>query len=192
MIEFTILSMIPIEVFDKVKPAVGMRPLITFQGSRFDTGEYAKIKSIFLDFFRGDPTSEIDHVKGLQHVISITADTIGVIHIRSYVINQLKKSRAGSVQAELVESGPAMQLEVKRTVFCPDEIMKVATYVPKELKPTKVKNVGVDAMGDRLGRIHMKTQDLTQMQTRKMKGLKRTAEEKVADREESKKYKKEE
>lgn len=35
------------------------------------------------------------------------------------------------------------------------------------------KNVSVDLMGDKIGRIHLGKQDLAELQTRKMKGLKR-------------------
>ena len=35
------------------------------------------------------------------------------------------------------------------------------------------KNVETDLMGDKMGRIHLGRQDLNQLQTRKMKGLKR-------------------
>lgn len=37
-----------------------------------------------------------------------------------------------------------------------------------------VKNVSRDAFGTKLGRVHMKTQDFSKMQTRKLKGLKQT------------------
>lgn len=36
------------------------------------------------------------------------------------------------------------------------------------------KNVETDTIGDKVGRIHMGRQDLSQLQTRKMKGLKRS------------------
>ena len=36
------------------------------------------------------------------------------------------------------------------------------------------KNIETDLMGDKLGKIHMGKQDLKTMQTRKMKGLKRS------------------
>jgi ribosome production factor 2 len=35
------------------------------------------------------------------------------------------------------------------------------------------KNISVSAMGDKMGRIHLGKQDLKELQTRKMKGLKR-------------------
>jgi len=37
------------------------------------------------------------------------------------------------------------------------------------------KNVEIDLMGDKLGRVHLGTQDLRKLQTRKMRGLKRHA-----------------
>ena len=36
------------------------------------------------------------------------------------------------------------------------------------------KNIETDMMGDKLGRIHLGKQDLSELQTRKMKGLKRS------------------
>lgn len=46
------------------------------------------------------------------------------------------------------------------------------------------KNVEIDTIGDKLGRIHVGTQDLGKLQTRKMRGLKRRAGE--SDEESSK------
>lgn len=46
------------------------------------------------------------------------------------------------------------------------------------------KNVETDLVGDKIGRIHLGKQDLTELQTRKMKGLKRgraVSTEEVAD-----------
>ena len=42
------------------------------------------------------------------------------------------------------------------------------------LQPKRVKNVSRDSFGSKLGRVHMKRQDFSHLQTRKMKGLKRT------------------
>ena len=39
------------------------------------------------------------------------------------------------------------------------------------------KNVEIDTIGDKLGRIHVGIQDLRKLQTRKMRGLKRRAGE---------------
>ena len=47
------------------------------------------------------------------------------------------------------------------------------------LQPKKVKNMSHDVFGSKLGRVHMKRQDFRQLQTRKMKGLKRTQPHRV-------------
>ncbi|KAJ6172286.1 hypothetical protein N7470_001353 [Penicillium chermesinum] len=45
---------------------------------------------------------------------------------------------------------------------------------PNEDMKTK-KNISMDAIGDKVGRVHLGKQDLSGLQTRKMKGLKRRA-----------------
>ena len=44
------------------------------------------------------------------------------------------------------------------------------------LQPKKVKNVSYDSFGTKEGKVHMKRQDYTKLQTRKMKGLKRKSD----------------
>lgn len=46
----------------------------------------------------------------------------------------------------------------------------------------KVKNVSKDAFGTRHGQIHIPKQNIDKLQTRKMKGLKKTANEKKEQR----------
>lgn len=45
-------------------------------------------------------------------------------------------------------------------------------------KPKKIKNVTKDAFGSTLGRVHIPSQRIGTIQTRKMKGLKETQQEK--------------
>lgn len=56
----------------------------------------------------------------------------------------------------------------------PEEAMlKEAMKRAKKGEEKTKKNVTVDSMGDKLGRVHMGKVDLSALQTRKMKGLKR-------------------
>lgn len=57
-------------------------------------------------------------------------------------------------------------------------MFKEACRVPRELKPITKKNISRDAFGSKMGRVHMGKQDINRLQTRKMKGLKKTPEEK--------------
>lgn len=60
--------------------------------------------------------------------------------------------------------------------------MKEACRKPKELKQAKKKNISTDALGNIHGRIHLGKQNINKIQTRKMKGLKKTASERKAER----------
>lgn len=63
--------------------------------------------------------------------------------------------------------------------------MKQACRKPKELKRVVKKNITVDGLGTKHGRIHIGKQDINKLQTRKMKGLKKTAEGKAKKRKSS-------
>lgn len=75
--------------------------------------------------------------------------------------------------------GPSMDLSLRRSQPADAEMWKHAMKRPK-LKKTDVekglgkrkKNLEVDDMGDLRGRIHVGKQDLSKLQSRKMKGLK--------------------
>lgn len=55
----------------------------------------------------------------------------------------------------------------------------VLTRTTKKKQAKTKKNIETDLIGDKVGRIHVGKQDLDQMQTRKMKGLKRSRDEDV-------------
>ncbi|EYB21259.1 hypothetical protein FG05_01175 [Fusarium graminearum] len=113
--------------FKTKKFAIGLRPMVLFAGTAFESpvsNEFTLAKSMFLDFFRGEPADKID-VEGLQYIISISAE-----------------DSTGDGDAK-----PAIHLR---------------------------KNITTDSMGDKIGRVHLGKQDLSELQLRKMKGLKRS------------------
>ncbi|KAL3961883.1 hypothetical protein ACCO45_003406 [Purpureocillium lilacinum] len=82
--------------FKNKKFAVGLRPMLLFAGSAFESpvsNEYTLAKSMLLDFFKGEPSDKID-VEGLQYIVSVTAedavsggdDAKPAIHLRVYLI----------------------------------------------------------------------------------------------------------
>lgn len=71
---------------------------------------------------------------------------------------------------------------LRRSKLPDEDLMKEACRKPKELKPIKKKNISRDALGNTHGRIHLGKQDINKIQTRKMKGLKKTASERKAER----------
>ncbi|CAG8613673.1 17823_t:CDS:2 [Cetraspora pellucida] len=189
MIEVGIEKAITMNEIKTPKCSMGMKPLFIFNGELFETSQVHKtFKNMMLDFYRGQ-TMESINVSGLEYVISITAtgsitssdNTVpstfdGKIFFRVYTI-QMTKSGQKVPRVELEDMGPNYEFKFRRTRFAKEEVYKIATKIPKTLKPKKVKNVGVNEIGDKVGRIHVGRQDLGKLQTRKMKGLKRMSED---------------
>lgn len=94
----------------------------------------------------------------------------------------LKKSGTRIPRIELNEIGPSVDLSVRRTQLASDDLFKQSCKKPKDLKVKKKKNITKDGLGSTLGRIHMGAQNINSIQTRKMKGLKKTLSERKAER----------
>ncbi|NKB16692.1 MAG: hypothetical protein HC774_07260 [Sphingomonadales bacterium] len=58
-------------------------------------------------------------------------------------------------------------------------MLKEALRRPRGTEEKSRKNIETGLMGDKLGRIHLGRQDLNELQTRKMKALKRGREERA-------------
>jgi len=100
------------------------------------------------------------------------------IFIRHYVAT-LKKSAEGTAPyTELHEVGPSLDFALGRVQQPSDDLMKQAMRQPSVTPsaPKRVKNVSHDKLKGRQGRIHMPKQDLSQMATARMKGLRRQRE----------------
>jgi ribosome production factor 2 len=169
-----------ISQFKGAKASVGLKPMISFSGTLFDSptpNAYTLAKSMFIDLFRGQEVPSID-VEGLQYMIHIAAaeeqdgQPLPQIQLRVYRI-LTKKSGQKLPIVETEEMGPRMDFRVGRTKEAEEAIMKEALKKPKQLQPKTKKNIETDPIGDKIGRIHMGKQDLSNLQTRKMKGLKR-------------------
>ncbi|KAB8292199.1 hypothetical protein EYC80_007941 [Monilinia laxa] len=173
--------------FKNKKCAVGLKPMVLFSGTPFEnpvSDEYTLAKSMFLDFFKGEPADKVD-VEGLQYIVSISArDSVDgeeekpKIHLRVYLI-RTKKSGQKLPRVEVEEMGPRMDFRVGRVKEADESIMKEAMRRARGSAERPKKNISTDIVGDKMGRIHLGKQDLKELQTRKMKGLKRSRD--VAD-----------
>lgn len=177
---------------------VGLRPMIVFAGTAFESpveNEWTLARSLFLDFFRGDAgasASKLD-VEGLQYVVLISADEPAanttttssavvdsddpaskpLLRLRVYLI-RTKRSGQKLPRVEVEEMGPRMDFRVGRVREADPAMMKEAMKRAKTTEERTKKNITTSALGDKMGRIHLGKQDLKELQTRKMKGLKRT------------------
>ncbi|KAJ5802195.1 Ribosome production factor [Penicillium pulvis] len=161
----------------------GLRPMMLFAGSPWEdptSTSHVMLKSFFLDMFKGEETDRID-VEGLQYVLMVAAEEARdglspVVHLRWYKV-VTKRSGHKLPRVELEEIGPKFDFKIGRMRPAPADVMKEAMKQgkrPNEEARTK-KNIVTDAVGDKIGRVHLAKQDLGGLQTRKMKGLKRRA-----------------
>lgn len=173
----------------KLQVGVGMKPMILFAGSVWvdDSASemaqtYSTLKSLLLDIFSGEEVRSMD-VEGLQYLLMVAAGEVEEggknpnVHLRWY---RVKTSKSGQKlpRVELDEMGPKFDFRVGRVKEADAGVMKEAMKRGRRADDdfkSKQKNVGMDTMGDKIGRVHLSRQDLGLLQTRKMKGLKREA-----------------
>lgn len=180
----------------KLSVGIEMKPLILFAGSQWDDEStsdsaslYRTLKSMLLDIFQGEEIPSID-VAGLQYVLMIAAgepstsatsdpssdpSSKPVLHLRWYKIRTLRSNTPKVPRVELDPIGPPFDFRVGRFKLADHEIMKEALKHARRPNEARTKkNIETDLVGDKLGRVHLGKQDLSQLQTRKMKGLKRS------------------
>lgn len=165
--------------FKKQTFNVGLKPMFTFNGPEFDSHPvFQQIKSLFMDFFRGEET-DLQDVAGLQYIIALSVGeiedpnslTLPTLHFRVYKLKSYK-SGLKIPRVEVDEIGPRFDFKIGRRVTPAPEVEKEAMSKPKQLEAKVKKNVSTDLLGDKVAKVHVGQQDLSKLQTRKMKGLK--------------------
>lgn len=166
--------------------------MLHFASELFSTHpRFIQLKSMLMSFFNGEQVDEIC-LSGLEHVISVScaptppslnstadnASSLPKVHIRAFT-TRLLASGTKVPRVELTPMGPSLDLVMRRHEPADEEMLKQAMKRPKLKKKDvesglgkKRKNLEVDEMGDLRGRVHVGSQDLSKLQTRKMKGLK--------------------
>ncbi|KAF5345863.1 hypothetical protein D9756_011199 [Leucocoprinus leucothites] len=163
---------------------------------------FSQLKSMLISFFNGETIESIclpgiEHVISISlsptpPTLTTTTSTdlpttqttpedltsLPKIHIRSYTI-KLKASGTRIPKVELTPMGPFFDFSLRRHTPPDPELLKQSLKRPKLKKQDvekglgkKRKNMEVDEMGNLRGRVHVAKQDLSRLQTRKMKGLK--------------------
>ncbi|KAL8581782.1 hypothetical protein ACOMHN_043200 [Nucella lapillus] len=166
MVEFGVDKFVSLSTIPGAKCAAGIKPALIFNGECFKSDPvHMRIKNLLVDFFRG-PVVDNLRVTGLEHAISFTA-VDGKIFLRNYKVGVRQKA------VELTNMGPSLDLVLRRTKLASADHFKLATKRPVTAKPKKRKNVEQDPFGSQLGRIHMTTQDLSDLPDRRMKRIKK-------------------
>ena len=124
--------------FKGKKCGIGMKPLLSFSGSQFEsptTNQYTMAKSMFVDFFRGVETQTVD-VEGLQLLISFFVGEDGPegqppqIHMRCWRIIT-KRSGQKMPRVEVEEIGPRIDFTVGRIKEADEAMRKDAMKIAK-------------------------------------------------------------
>jgi ribosome production factor 2 len=180
LVEVTVTDYLSIKDIKGPSCAVGVKPCFLFLGSLFESNpSYKQFQNVIVDFYRGMIVDSVN-LSGLESVIVVTADDDGKIYFRVYRVG-LKKSGTKLPRVELTPLGPSIDMKLGRIRAASDELTKVALKVPKELKPTKTKNVDTTVLGETVGRVHMQKQDFDSLQSRKVKALKKRKHEQVEE-----------
>ena len=179
-----------LQQFKNKKPSIGLKPLISFHGTVFEDPtqtKYTLAKSLFIDLFKGQDATEVD-VEGLQYLISVSAEEPTdsrpnpEVKLRFYLL-RTKRSGQKLPRIEVEEMGPRLDLTLGREQFPDADMLKEALKKPKGTEQRTKKNIETDIMGDKTGKIHVGKQDFNTLQTRKMKGLKRSRKDDDDDEE---------
>lgn len=153
--------------------AVGSKPCFAFMGGLWEQdADLWRLKEMIIDCFRGEEVKAVD-LSGLQTVISVMATSDGRIGWRVYRISHERIHDSSEKQLSLEPMGPDFDARMDRRQWATEQLVKETMRRPKELKPKKIKNVEHDELGHKYGHIHVGKQDLSKLQTRKMKGLKK-------------------
>lgn len=180
MFELGIVGFKPMDEFKNSKVTLGIKPCLVFHGEAFSLDpEYMRLKCLLTDFFRGEVVDNI-RLQGLEHVLHFTANE-GKVLMRSYKTTFLK-SGTKIPNVELTEIGPSFDFAVRRSKLASDDLYKVSKKQPVETQIKKKKNINKDKLGNVLGRIHMQKQDMSKLQLRKVKALKRKHDQTNGDK----------
>ncbi|GAA6026795.1 hypothetical protein JCM8097_005867 [Rhodosporidiobolus ruineniae] len=117
-------------------------------------------------------TSEYDEDKSLP-----------VVHFRTYIV-KFMRSGLPQPRVELEPHGPHFTFSLRRSQTPVAEVWKQAMKKKEKQASQKTKerkNVDIDEMGNKTGRLHVDYQDLSKLQSRKFKGLKVKRSEKESE-----------
>lgn len=185
MIELGIKQYTALPEFKTEKIGTNVKPCLIFNGPRWNqTEELRRLRNLLIDTFHKDKVDNI-RLQGIEHVVSFTCTEDLTILMRSYKII-LKKSGQKTPRIELVEIGPSADFSIRRTKIASEDLYKQARKQPKQLQQKNKKNVTYDELGNTHGRVHLGKQNVRKIQTRRVKGLKKTPEEKRNSRQKKK------
>ncbi|MEW5301825.1 MAG: hypothetical protein WDW38_008456 [Sanguina aurantia] len=157
---------------------IGSKPAIIFLGEKFESVPALKqAKSVLLDFFRGEAVESVN-LAGLDRVMVAAALGDNRLLLRQYAI-KFRKSGGKVPRVALQEMGPRLEMATRRCRAPPMDLQTEAMKQPK-LGKKKEKNISMDELAGKVGRIYMPPQKMDTLALGKLKGVRREKREKAA------------
>ncbi|GAA6057662.1 hypothetical protein JCM3770_000286 [Rhodotorula araucariae] len=157
-----------------ISVTIGDRPQSAdgVEGALKGAGKGKAVESLIGSFNPSAATATYDEDKALP-----------LVHFRTYTVHFMR-SGLPQPRVELAPHGPHFTFSMRRSQTPAAEVWKQAMK-KKEKKssngPKKSKNLDIDEMGNKVGRIHVDRQDLDKLQARKFKGLKKGPKRRAGD-----------
>uniref|UniRef100_A0A915LUJ2 Ribosome production factor 2 homolog n=1 Tax=Meloidogyne javanica TaxID=6303 RepID=A0A915LUJ2_MELJA len=174
MVELQIEKFVSSEEFKAGGVTAGTKPCIILQGPLFESDPtLQRFGNLMVDWFRG-PVVETVRLQGLELIISLTALDEKKILLRFYKTLLKRSPNSENPKVELIELGPQIDFKLDRSKLASDDLFSTALKKPKqESNKPKDKNTKFDAFGNKMAKVHTGRQRLDEIQTRKVKALKR-------------------
>lgn len=169
MFEFGIDRLQNMLSFNGGKKGIASKPVLIFQGDQWENDSlYNNVQNLLLDFFRGYKATSIS-MAGVDHAICCSI-VDSKIFIRSYTLSYTKSDSKVPL-VSLQDMGPHFDLSLRRHHTASQDLWKTATKKDKSNLTKKVKNIAKSSFGDKIGKIHMKKQNLDKMGVRRVGAL---------------------
>jgi ribosome production factor 2 len=142
--------------FKNNKAAVGLKPLLSFSGSAFESptpNAYTLAKSLFTDLFKGPDIDSVD-VEGLQYMMHFSVeeeeqeDVKPTIRLRCYLLKTKREKNSTLPRVEVEEMGPRVDFRVGRVKEADPEMWKEAMKRPKNLEVSYSPSSTIDKLAN--------------------------------------------
>lgn len=165
-------------------------PSVIFQGAGFEfDNENKRIRNLLHDLInRGTEATEGDLMGLTRMHVSITLhdQIISLRFFISRIVGSMIANNSWTSEDVLEEIGPRMDLKVRRKQLASEEDYKLAISRKSYLTQKAKKNIELNNMGDRMGRVHVKQADLKTLEIRKYRRYVEKGKREISKEKESK------
>ena len=137
------------------------RPVFVAIGDRFETDEkFMRVRNLFHDLVRSDCAEKVHLIDSLHLVVVLTCLEDGTLVLK---ICEAKNKKLTDLELKI-------EMKLTESKLAEKEAFKIACRKPKENK--KPKGLEKNTLGEQIGRVRVRQQDLKTLKLKKIKKLK--------------------